>query len=258
LAAITGASSGIGAVFAQKLADRGYDLLLIARREERLRHMAGSLAGAHETLAADLATPEGIRLSASRLASDTRLALLVNNAGFGTKGRFFEAPFEEQARMHALHVQATLGLSHAALQGMVARDSGGIINVSSVAAFTRSPGNASYCATKAWMNAFTEGLYLDLKTIRSKVTVQALCPGFTYTEFHDVMGVDRGAIPAWLWMRAETVVDASLRGLDSGRLLVVPGAMNRLFASLIPRLPGPLRLRLELASPHSRKRLEQG
>src|ERR1044072_3768547 len=93
---------------------------------------------------------------------------------------------------------------------MTERNEGAIINVSSSASFVRSPANVSYGATKAWINAFTEGLYLELKARRSNVTVQALCPGFTYTEFHDVMGADRSQIPKWLWMKADDVVDASL------------------------------------------------
>ena len=127
----------------------------------------------------------------------------MNNAGFGTKGRFYESPLATQAAMHRVHIDATMRLSHAALRSMTARDEGAIVNVSSVAAFVRSPANVSYCATKAWINAFTEGLYLELKGAGSKVDVQSLCPGFTYTEFHDVLGADRNKVPKWLWMNAE-------------------------------------------------------
>jgi uncharacterized protein len=251
LAAITGASSGIGAEFARKLAARGYDLLLIARRLERLRKMAGELPVDAEPLAADLAVPEDLERVAVRLAGEPRLTLLVNNAGFGTQGRFFEVPFEDQARMHRVHIDAILRLTHAALGGMVRRGRGGVINVSSVAAFARGPANVSYCATKSWINAFTEGVYLELHGMGSKVTVQALCPGFTRTEFHDVAGMDRGAIPRWLWMSAGEVVDASLAGLDTGKLFVIPGWKYRLFVSWFTRLPARLRLWMEGRSPTS-------
>jgi uncharacterized protein len=254
LAAVTGASAGLGAVFARKLAARGYDLLLIARRRDRLEQLAAELPVAAEPFPADLAVPEEIERVAQRLSGDPRLDLLVNNAGFGTRGRIFEAPFEEQARMHRVHVDATLRLTQAALVGMVRRERGGIINVASVAGFLRSPNNVSYCATKAWINAFTEGVYLELRDSRSKVKVQSLCPGFTYTEFHDVLKMDRSVIPPWLWMNADDVVEDSLRGLDAGKLFVIPGWKYRLFVSFFTRLPLGMRLRMEGRSPHTRAR----
>src|SRR5690348_9421857 len=136
LAAITGASSGIGEVFARKLAARGYDLLLIARRRERLDSLGSGLAQTHaihaESLEADLTTQEGMERVAARLATEEPLGLLVNNAGFGTKGLFWERPVEEQLAMHRLHMDATMRLSHAVLPGMVRRNSGAIVNVASV------------------------------------------------------------------------------------------------------------------------------
>lgn len=255
LAVITGASSGIGAVFARKLAGRGYDLILSARRRDRLESIVREVPGAHRIFAADLSRPEGIEALASEIGSEP-VDLLVNNAGFGTKGRFFESPLEDNERMHRVHMDAVLALTHAVLPGMVRRDSGAVINVSSVAGYARSPGNVSYCATKAWINAFTEGLYLELKGLNSKVVVQALCPGFTYTEFHDVMKVDRGAVPKWLWMDAGVVVDASLDALRTGKLFVVPGWPYRLLTAVMPKLPVGLRLRAEAASPHSKSRMK--
>jgi short-subunit dehydrogenase len=164
IAAITGASAGLGSVFARKLAAQGYDLLLIARRRDRLEQLAAELSAAHgivaETMVADLARIDHIDRVAGRLAAEPRLALLVNNAGFGTKGVYYEAPLEEQVAMHRVHIDATMRLSHATLRGMVARDAGAIVNVSSVAGFMRSAANVSYCATKAWMNAFTEACIL--------------------------------------------------------------------------------------------------
>src|SRR5579875_1190890 len=165
LVAITGASSGIGAAFARKLATE-HDLLLIARRRERLEQMAAEFRNQYqssvEAYPADLAAASEIARVADRLQNERRLILLVNNAGFGTRGRFWEAPLEIQEQMHQVHVMATLRLTHAALRNMVPKDAGAIINVASVSAWVRSAGSISYSATKSWMTAFTEGLHLEL------------------------------------------------------------------------------------------------
>jgi short-subunit dehydrogenase len=222
------------------LARDGFQLILVARRHDLLEQLAGELGGA-ETLAADLTLEEDLVRVEARIASTPELELLVNNAGFGTKGQLWETPLDGQERMHQLHVMATLRLTRAALAAMVPRARGGVINVSSVAAFGQSPGNISYCATKAWMNSFTEGLDLELRGSGSPVRVQALCPGFTVTGFHDAMGMSREGIPAWLWMRAGDVVDASLRGLERGKLFVVPGAIYKLVVLLEKLTPRWLR-----------------
>src|SRR5579884_2885141 len=192
--AITGASSGIGAAFARRLAS-DYDLLLIARRQDRLEQLASELSRNHhphiEILRADLTDEGDLAAAAAKIAGEQRLAILINNAGFGTKGRFWEASLDSQQSMHRLHVMATVRLTHAALRNLIPRDEGAVINVASVSAFVRSPGTVSYSATKAWMTAFTEGLCLELRGIRSQVRIQALCPGFTYTEFHDAMRTNR-------------------------------------------------------------------
>lgn len=257
VAVVTGASSGIGAVFAQRLATT-HDLLLIARRRERLEALAGKLIAEHqagtagglavEVLQADLSAETGLSVAAERIAAEPRLALLVNNAGFGTRGLFWNADPALSEEMHRLHVMATVRLSHAALRNMVARGSGAIVNVSSVAAFVRRRGSAGYAATKSWMNAFTEGLYLELKSIQSPVKVQALCPGFTYSEFHERLQLDRGRVagPSF-WLRAEDVVDASLRALPRGKLFVVPGWRYKAIVSVVSRLPTSLRLAVESA-----------
>jgi hypothetical protein len=259
LAAITGASAGLGAVFARQLAARGYDLLLIARRRDRLEHLARELTRAHgiaaDCLVADLSTDDGITAAVARLAVEQRLQLLVNNAGFGTKGRFHQTGLEGQIAMHRVHMDATMRLCHAALQGMVARDAGAIVNVASVAGFGHSQGNVSYCATKSWINSFTEGLYLELKGLGSHVTVQSLCPGFTYTEFHDAMEFDRKQIPGWLWMPADFVVETSLRALESGKLFVIPGWKYKLVVAFLTKIPTALRLKVEAISPHARDRV---
>jgi short-subunit dehydrogenase len=239
LALITGASSGIGATFARALASRGYSLILVARRQERLEALAREINA--EVLVADLTNDAELKRVEDRIAAADALELLVNNAGFGTLGSFWEADLDGQDRMHRLHVLATMRLTHAALKGMVARKSGGVINVASVAGFVQSPGSTSYGATKRWINAFTEGLYLELKSAGSPVKVQALCPGFTYSEFHDVAGVDRNLIAKSLWLRAEDVVAASLRGLDRGDLFVIPGWRYKFLVRLLAIVPDGLR-----------------
>jgi len=179
LAVITGASSGIGEVFARKLA-RDYDLLLIARNKERLEAVARelrALGAGVAVLDADLSDSAQLKMVEDRIAAASNLALLVNNAGFGDRGPFWEADVEVLDRMHRLHITALVRLSHAALRVMVPQNRGALINVASVAAFARRPGSIGYSATKTWVAAFTEGLYVDLKAASSLVYVQALCPG---------------------------------------------------------------------------------
>jgi short-subunit dehydrogenase len=258
LVAITGASSGIGAAFARKLAP-DHDLLLIARRRDRLEQLAAEFGARYATathvIAADLTRDEDSGRVADRLANDPALILLINNAGFGARARFWESPLQIQEDMHKLHVMATLRLTHAALRNLVSRDTGGIVNVSSVSAFIRRPGTISYSATKSWMTSFTEGLYLELKAMRSNVVVQALCPGFTYSEFHDKMSVDRQELagPSF-WLTAEQVVEASLEGLRRRKLFVIPGWRYRVLAMFLTNIPTSLRLAVESVAAHRKQR----
>jgi short-subunit dehydrogenase len=249
-AVVTGASSGLGAVFARQLAARGWNLLLAARREDRLRQLQAELGSVQvEIHVCDLAQPDQLEAFAARLESTSGIELLVNNAGFGTKGIFHETDFAQQANMVQVHVLATMRLTRAVLPAMVAANRGGVICVSSVASFVRGAGNVGYCATKGWMNDFCEGLWLEMQLRRSAVKIQALCPGFTYTEFHDALGVSRDILtPAW-WMTADSVVAESLRGLDRGRLFVVPGWRYKLLTSVMAHLPWRWRLALEQRSP---------
>jgi len=255
VALVTGASSGIGQVFARKLAARGYDLILAARREDRLRALAGELPVHVEIVPADLTTDEGIGAVEAAVRNCPALELLVNNAGFGTLKRFWEADLAGQMQMHQLHVMAAMRITHTTLGQMVPRGHGAIVNVSSVAAFAQSEGNVSYCATKAWMNSFTEGLDIELRGLGSKIKVQALCPGFTLSEFHDVLGVDRTKIPAGLWMQADDVVEASLRGLDRGDVIVVPGKIYKFGAALMRHLPYALKRHMGKPAPWVKDRV---
>ena len=158
--------------------------------------------------------------------------------------------------MHRLHVLATMRLTHAALRGMMARGRGTIVNVSSVAAYSQSPWNTTYSATKTWMNSFTEALSVELRTLGAPIRLQALCPGFTVTEFHDVMGVSRQIVPDGWWMTSEAVVDASLKGLERNKLIVIPGWRYRAYVFMLSFIPNSLRRTLTVAfARRVRKRL---
>ncbi len=245
IALITGASSGIGAEFARQLAARHYDLILVARRKGRLDRLASDLAAAHgvraEALAADLTADEDLRTVEQRISRAGGIDLLVNNAGFGVPGRFWETAIEAQDSLQRLHIIATMRLTHAALPAMTARNSGAVINVSSVAGFMPAAISSTYGSSKAWINAFTEGLYLELRSRRSAVKMQALCPGFTYSEFHDVTHQDRNVIPKPMWLEPKDVVAESLDGLDRGKLFVVTGWRYKLLVALMSSLPKFLR-----------------
>ena len=240
LALVTGASSGIGAVFARKLAARGYDLLLVARDADRLAALATELAalGAVGTpVPADLGSEAGLAATEAALATAGRLDLLVNNAGFGTTGTLREAQLEKQDAMLQLHVIAVNRITHAALQLMARRRSGGIIAVSSVASFANSSGNVNYCATKAYQRSFCEGLAIECAPLG--IRVQALCPGFTRTEFHERMSFDqRGKAPEWMWMDADDVVETSLRQFEhDGPVVCIPGVQYKAIVFLARHLP---------------------
>ena len=227
-------------MFARQLAGRGYDLILVARREDRLRDVAAGISTEAQVLPADLTCEAGLTATESAIRNCDRLDLLVNNAGFGTLGRFWEADSGGQLRMHELHVIATMRLTHAALACMVPRGQGAVINVSSVAAFSQNPGNVSYCATKAWMNSFTRGLDIELRGIGSPVKVQALCPGFTRTEFQETLGMDPKTIPDMFWMQADDVVKTSLGALASGTVIVLPGWRSKVAATLMKHVPAAI------------------
>jgi len=232
-ALITGASSGIGAAFARALAARRYDLVLVARRQERLVNLARALQQRFpiqaEVLVADLANLSSIEQVEKRLARIETLDVLVNNAGFGIPGPFSAIPLEQHLAMIHVHVLASVRLSHVALPGMMARGQGAIINVASIGAFMPKPEDATYCATKAYLKTFSQALQAELRG--TGVQVQALCPGFTATEFHDqpvyTQRHVKARIPKALWMSADDVVAESLAALARGRVVCVPGLKNR-------------------------------
>ncbi len=245
-ALVTGASAGIGAAFATRLARAGYDLVLVARSGDTLKRQAFALSDKFrvsvEALPADLIDPAQLKVVESYVAADERLTLLVNNAGFGTMGRFHELDVDKEESEIRLNVLALVRLTRAALPGMVARADGAIINVSSMASFQAAPFNATYAATKAYINSFTESLYEELRG--TNVRVQALCPGFTRTEFQQRAGIDVTGVPSMAWMSADDVVEASLAALQRRDLICVPGMSNKIVSTLTSALPRSITRRL--------------
>jgi len=232
-ALVTGASSGIGAAYARRLAADDWDLVLVARRVEALERLAGELGERRhvkaEVLPADLTVAADLT-RVEEVLREPALELLVNNAGFGSVGAFHEGDVERDVRMLRLNVEAVVRLSHAALGAMVRRGRGAVVNVSSGAGLIPMPFYAVYAGTKAFVTSFTECLAEELAG--TGVRVQALCPGLTRTEFQEVAHADTSRLPAFLWQDADEVVEASLEGLRRGSLIVVPGGKNRALLAL--------------------------
>lgn len=244
-ALVTGPTAGIGRSFARRLAEDGHDLVLVARDEARLAELAEELRAAHgvevEVLPADLADRGSLALVERRLADrDRPVDLLVNNAGFGLKGRFLDNDIETEQAMLEVLVTAVLRLSHAALGAMTERGSGGIINVSSVAAFLP---RGSYSAAKAWVNSFSEWAANEYRD--RGVTVTVLCPGFTRTEFHERMGVSRDSAPAFMWLDADELVATALGDFEKGRTFSIPSARYKAITTVARVVPSGLLQRFQ-------------
>jgi short-subunit dehydrogenase len=236
-ALITGGSSGIGATFAKHLAAKGYDLVLVARRENFLVKVADQLQQEYgiqaRALPADLSITSDVERVSEEISQLKELEILVNNAGFGTQGKFAHIPFEKHQEMLEVHVFAATRLAYAALQNFTAKGHGAIINMSSLSAFVPFPGSVNYHATKAYLVALSEGLQSELQG--TGIIVQALCPGFTYSNFHDTPELNdfrRTALPSIAWGSADQVVEASLKALETGRLIVIPRSLNQVIAWL--------------------------
>jgi short-subunit dehydrogenase len=238
MAVVTGAAGGLGACFATKLAQRGYRLLLIDRREEQLRQLCETISARHgvatEPRAMNLCNREEVESLAQQLQQRTDLALLVNNAGFGTTDYFVDIDLSQHMDMIHLHVLTPVMLTRSALPGMLERNRGAIINLSSMGAWSYSAGNVQYASTKTYLAVFSQALSQEL--IGTNVRVQALCPGFVRTEFHaadGMKGFDLRQVPKKLWMAAEDVVDCSLRALSGNQVIVIPGLRNRILGRLM-------------------------
>jgi short-subunit dehydrogenase len=240
-ALVTGASSGIGAEMARLLGEAGIPTVLVARRGDRLREIAGRYDD-FEVLEADLATPDGQAAAVARIASaDAPVDLVVNNAGFGTSGRFHELDVDRLAGEVELNVKALTVLSHAALTTMVPRGRGYLLNVSSVASFQASPGLGVYAATKAYVTSLSEALHAEVKG--AGVHVTALCPGLTKTEFQEHSNTTGLAtrIPDIAWTTVEQVAESGLRDVAANKTISVPGVLYKTAVTardLLPRAVG--------------------
>ncbi|MCI3932509.1 MULTISPECIES: SDR family NAD(P)-dependent oxidoreductase [unclassified Streptomyces] len=239
-ALITGATSGIGAAFARRLATDGHNLVLVARDTKRLREQATELHDRHgnevEVLTADLSTDDGIAAVEQRLANRRDpVDLLVNNAGFANKGRYLEVSMADELTMLKVHCEAVLRLTSAAVEAMRERGRGGVVNVASVAAFVP---RGTYGASKAWIAQFTQGAARDLAG--SGVRLMALCPGFVRTEFHERAGMGTDNIPKWMWLDADKLVATALTDLARGKSLSVPDPRYKAMMGVVKVTPRAL------------------
>ncbi len=252
-ALVTGASSGIGAVFAERLAQDGYDVNIVARRRDRLEALTENLQTSHqvnvEVIVADLSKSDDLRVVEKRIAENTALELLVNNAGFGDNMAFVQLDPDKAEEIINVQVLAVARLTRAALPGMIARGHGSIINVSSDLAFSgplgssQLPKRATYAGTKAFIVTFTQLLQSELEG--TGVQVQVLCPGMVRTELHELVDMDPSGFPPPIMMEAEDLVGASLAGLKLGEVICIPALED---ADLLRQLQEDERLLFETAA----------
>ena len=238
VALVTGPTAGIGRSFAHQLAQAGHDLVLVARDSARLESEAAELRAAYvaevEVLVADLTDRAALATVEARLADRERpVDLLVNNAGFGLKKRFLDNGVDDEQAMLDVLVTAVMRLSHAALGAMSERGSGGIINVSSVAAFLP---RGTYSAAKAYVNSFSEWAAREYGP--QGVTVTCLCPGFTKTEFHERMEVGRGSAPDFMWLDADELVATALKDHAKGKVFSIPSPQYKAISAAARLVPG--------------------
>jgi short-subunit dehydrogenase len=236
-ALITGATSGIGLAFARTLARRGHDIVLVARDRERLDLVAAELRGYRvqvDVVVADLADRSQLAVVEERLRTQP-VEILVNNAGFGVLQGFSTGDLEAEQQMLDVLVTAVMRLTHAALPGMVARGSGAVLNVSSVAGWITG---GTYSAAKAWVTVFSESLAVELAG--TGVHVTAVCPGYTHTEFHQRASMETEGIPEWMWLDTQEVVDRALVDVRKGRPVSVAGTQYKALSLAAQYLPRPL------------------
>jgi short-subunit dehydrogenase len=247
IALVTGASFGIGEAFARLLAERGHDLVLVARDQARLDALAKELETAYgaraEVLPADLTDPTQLELVEARCHDDVApVELLVNNAGFGTFGAFHSLDLDAEVREIQLNVVALVRLTHAAAVEMAARGRGGILNVSSLAGFQPGPKNATYGATKAFVTSFTEAVHQEMQGTGVSVTV--LCPGFTRTGFQETANAPADGLPGFMWQEADEVARAGLDALEKNHASVMPGLVNKALGTFSQMAPNALTRRI--------------
>jgi short-subunit dehydrogenase len=244
VALVTGASAGIGEAFADLLARRGHDVVLVARRADRLELLSKRLAslGARAwPMPFDLADPRTPEFLVERIGLECPpIDVLVNNAGYGIASRFAETPWTTHEAFLRVLLTSTLELAHRLLPSMKARRSGRIVNIASLAAFAPDVPGSLYSATKKFMVSWTRSLQQELRG--TGVAATAVCPGFTYSEFHDVMGnrSHMNSLPRWMWQDSATVARLGLDAAEAGRTVVVTGGVNKLIAALCWALPNAL------------------
>ncbi len=247
-ALITGATSGIGEVFANRYAAEGYNLILTGRNSDKLAFLSACFKKQYlirvETVNAELSCERDLRNLLRILHSHQDIIVLVNNAGFGSGKKFGENQVDQHLMMIRVHVEAMIRLVHAVLPQMLDRHEGTIINVSSLAAFTPIPGSAVYSATKMFLLRFSESLSLELE--KQGINVKCICPGFTRTGFHDRLQIKPNPhkSPQFVWMDAEQMVDKCLSALPKHNTVYVPGLFNRMMVSMISMLPRRVYLQL--------------
>lgn len=238
---VTGATAGIGAAFARHLAGAGYDLVLVARDEARLKETAERLGNEHDvavdTFVADLATADGRAATQERLKAG-QIDLLVNNAGMSLNTPFLRSTTEREDQLLGLNVHAVMALTLAALPGMVDRGAGAVVNVSSVAGFGAGMPGSTYPASKAWVTNFSESVGLSVRPFG--VRVMALCPGYVRSEFHQRAGIDMSKTPEFLWLDPDPLVVAAMADLRKGKYVSVPNWKYKVAAFGLKHLPRPL------------------
>ena len=243
LCLVTGASAGIGEAFARLYARQNHDLVLTARRVDRLEKLAWELRELHDVevqvVAADLAEPGGVdRIIAAIEARGRAVDVLINNAGYGLPRAYAETTWSEQQAFLQVLLTSVCEMTHKLLPGMLSRGYGRIVNVASLAGLIPGmPGATLYGPTKAFLVRFSQALHLE--TRGTGVHVCALCPGFTYSEFHDVNGTreEAGRIPKWMWLDADTVVELGWRAVEAGRPVQITGGPNKLVAAICKIVP---------------------
>ncbi len=250
IALVTGASSGIGESIARLLAERGHDLVVVARDVGRLEALAKELeakfGAAAQVLRADLTDADQLAIVEARCHDRSApIDVLVNNAGFGTFGPLHTLDLDTETREIQLNVVALVRLTHAAATEMFERGEGGILNVSSLAGFQPGPSNATYSATKAFITSFTEAVHEELKG--SGVNVTVLCPGFTRTGFQAVANAPAEAVPGFMWQEADAVAREGLDALAKNRAVAIPGNLNKVLGSFSAATPHAITRRLSAA-----------
>jgi len=244
-AIITGATSGIGAEYAKQLAAQGYDLVVTGRREDIIREIADELSGKHhinvDVVITELSEAEGVQKLIDFIDPIEHIDMLINNAGFGLNKYFIRSDIDFQIRMNDVHTTASMKLIYAVLPKMISQEHGYIINVASIAGICPLVRDIVYCGSKAFLINFSEALHMEV--INKGIKVQALCPGFTHTDFHGKLELsksDHRKMRKLSWMSAEEVVRYSLKRLKKKKVVCIPGLANRLMVKAFRLTPRSL------------------